>query len=212
MVFDSYRSLGLAAPHASYSGGAQTPVPSCWSCLVMLERGAVVCPFCGADQTRPVPMVDLDLRPPITATRIAQEYRYLIAVILVLAISLAGILWRNFREPNISPASQAAGVAAKSLNELREALTAYALASRGTYPSTLKSLGDRASLPMEAAVSAGYRIEYSPTAPSGEAVFRGFVILARPEKSDFLNLRVDESGLVRATEKNRPATEQDPPY
>lgn len=178
----------------------------------MLERGATVCLFCGADQTRPVPMVDPDLRPPITAARVTQEYKYLIIVTLVFAVSVAGILWRNFREPDISPASQAAGVAARSLTELREALTAYALATRGTYPTTLKSLGDRASLPIEAAVSASYRLEYSPTPSQGEAVFRGFVILARPEKSDFLNLRVDESGLVRATKKNRAATEQDPPF
>jgi hypothetical protein len=178
----------------------------------MVERGAAVCPFCGADQTRPVPMADPDLRPPITPARIIQEYKYLIIVMLVLAVSVAGILWRNFREPDITPASQAAGAAAKSLTELREALTAYALATRGAYPTTLKSLGERASLPMEAALSAGYRIEYSPTSSPGEAVFRGFVILARPEKNDFLNLRVDESGLVRATKKNRPATEQDPPF
>ena len=211
-MFDSYRSLGLTAPHASYSGDTETLEPSCWSCLVMLERGATVCPFCSADQTRPVPMVDRDLRPPITATRIVKEYKYLIIVILALAISLAGIFWRHFREPNITPVSQAAGVAAKSLTELREALTAYALATRGTYPTTLKPLGERASLPVEAAVSAGYRLEYRPTSSPGEAVFRGFVILARPEKSDFLNLRVDESGLIRATKKNRPATEQDPPF
>ena len=171
-----------------------------------------MCPFCGADQTRPVSMVDADLRPPITAARMILEYKYICIVIVILAVSVAGILWRNFREPDISPASQAAGVAAKSLTELREALTAYALAARGTYPTTLKSLGDRANLPMEAAVSAGYRLEYSPTSSPGESVFRGFVILARPEKSDFLNLRVDESGLVRATKKNRPATEQDPPF
>jgi hypothetical protein len=211
MVFDSYRSLGLTSSHVSYSGDAQTPEPSCWSCLVMLERGATACPFCGADQTRPVQMVDPDLRPPITAKRIVQEYKYLIIVILILAVSVAGILWRNFREPDIIPAWQAAGVAAKSLTELRVALVAYALATRGTYPTTLKSLGDRANFPMEAARSAGYRLEYSPTASPSEAVVRGFVILARPEKSDFLNLRVDESGLVRATKKNRPATEQDPP-
>lgn len=65
---------------------------------------------------------------------------------------------------------------------------------------------------MEAAMSAGYRLEYSPTLSPGDAVFSGFVILARPEKSDFLNLRVDESGLVRATKKNRLATEQDPAF
>jgi hypothetical protein len=171
-----------------------------------------VCPLCGADQTRPVQVVDPNLQPPITAARLFHEWKIVIVVIVVFLGSLGGILWHNFGERGVSPASQAAGVAAKSLREIREALSAYAISTKDTYPEALNSLGDRASLPLQTALTAGYRIEYSPKSSSSESVFRGFVILARPEKSGFLNLRIDESGVVRATEENRPATLQDLPF
>jgi hypothetical protein len=100
----------------------------------------------------------------------------------------------------------------KSLRELREALSAYVITKRETYPATLDPLGERASLPLQAAMTAGYRLEYSPKASPSEAGSRGFVILARAEKSGFLNLPIDESGVVRATGDNRPATAQDSPY
>jgi hypothetical protein len=185
---------------------------SCWSCLVILEKGASVCPLCGADQTRPVQVVDPNLQPPITAARLFHEWKIVIVVIGVFLGSLGGIVWHNFGEGSISPAAQAAGVTAKSLMELREALSAYAISTKDAYPTSLNSLGDRASLPLETTRTAGYRLEYSPKSSSSEGVPRGFVILARPEKSGFLNLCIDESGVVRATEDNRPATLQDPPF
>ena len=194
-----------------YFGDAQRNMSSCWSCLVILEQGATVCPLCGADQTRPVPVVDPHLQPPVTATRVFQEWKIVIAIVLVFALSMGGILWRSFGEAGIAPALQSAGVAAKSLRELREALSVYALSTKDTYPPNLNTVSSRVSSPLQAAVTAGYRIEYNPKSSSSETVFRGFVILARPERSGFLNLRIDESGVVRATEENRPATAQDPP-
>jgi hypothetical protein len=187
-------------------------MPSCWSCLVMLEQGAKVCPLCGADQTRPVQIVNPHSPPPVTAKGLFQEWKIVIVVIVVFAASMGGMLWHNFGEVSIGPAAQAAGVTAKSLRELREALSAYVISKKVTYPATLNPLGERASLPLQAAMTAGYRLEYSAKTSPGEADSRGFVILARPEKSGFLNLRIDESGVVRATEDNRPATSQDSPY
>jgi hypothetical protein len=187
-------------------------MPSCWSCLVMLEQGAKVCPLCGADQTRPVQIVNPNLTPPVTAKGLFQEWKLVIVVISVFAVSMGGLLWHNFGEPSISPAAQAAGVTSKSLRELREALSAYVISKNESYPATLNPLGERASLPVQAAMIAGYRLEYSPKTSPSEVGSRGFVILARPEKSGFLNLRIDESGVVRATEDNRPATAQDSPY
>ena len=186
-------------------------MPSCWSCLVILEQGATVCPLCGADQTRPVPVVDPHLQPPVTAKRLFQEWKIVIAILVVFASSMGGILWHNFGEAGIPPAIQSAGVTAKSLREFREVLSAYALSTKDTYPPNLNVLGSRLSLPLQAAVAAGYQLEYHPKSSSNETVFRGFVILARPERNGFLNLRIDESGVVRATEENRPATAQDPP-
>jgi len=185
---------------------------SCWSCLVILEQGEAVCPFCGADQTRPLQFVDPALQPLATPERVVQKWKLVILVIVAFVGSLGGILWHHFGDVRISPASQAAGVTAKSLRELREALSSYALITKDTYPATLNALGERASLPLQTALTTGYRLEYIPESFPGEAVFRGFVILARPETAGFLNLRIDESGVVRATEENRPATAWDPQY
>jgi hypothetical protein len=193
-------------------GAAHTRMSSCWSCWVILEKGTTVCPTCGADQTRPVHFVDPNLQPVVAQTHVVQKWKIVIAIIVVFIGSLGGILWHDFGEVRISPASQAARVAAKSLRELREALSTYALSTKDTYPATLNAVGDRASLPLQAALIAGYRLEYIPKSSSGEAASRGFVILARPETNGFLNLCVDESGVVRATDENRQATVWDSPY
>ena len=185
---------------------------SCWSCLVILEQDAKVCSFCGADQTHPVKFVDPAFQTLVSPTRVVQKWKLVIVVIVVFVGSLGGILWYYFGEVSISPVSQAARVTAKSLRELREALSSYALITKDTYPATLNALGDRASLPLQTALIAGYKFEYIPTSSPSESVFRRFVILARPETTGFLNLRIDESGVVRATEENRPATAWDPTY
>jgi hypothetical protein len=178
----------------------------------MLEQGAKVCPFCGADQSRPVQIVDPHLPLPVTAKSLYQAWKLVIVVIVVFAGSMGGMLWHNFGEASISPAAQAARVTSKSLRELREALSAYVISRKETYPATLNPLGERVSLPLQAAMTAGYKLEYSPKTSPNEAGSLGFVIIARPEKSGFLNLRIDESGVVRATEDSRPATARDLPY
>jgi hypothetical protein len=217
--FERNKSLPLLSglpPHRVRIGRtselARRRMSSCWSCWVILEHGVTVCPTCGADQTRPVQFVDPNLQPAVTPTRVVQKWKLVIVIIVVFAGSLGGILWHSFAEVRISPASQAAEATARSLRNLREALSTYALSTKDTYPTTLIALGDRASLPLQTALIAGYRLEYIPKSASIKDVTRGFVILARPEIIGYLNLRIDESGIVRATQENRPATVWDPPY
>jgi RNA polymerase subunit RPABC4/transcription elongation factor Spt4 len=187
-------------------------MPSCWSCTVLIEQGATVCPFCGADQTRPVQIVDPQTPQSLSGASFLREWGIVIIIIVVAVASLSGIYWHNFGEPSVSQAAQAERAAAKSLRDLREILSVYALSAKDAYPTTLNSLGDRVSSPMQTALSMGYRLEYSPKPSSNYAAPRGFVILARPEKSNYANLCVDESGVVHATQENRPATVQDPSF
>ena len=141
-----------------------------------------------------------------------QKWKIGIIVAAVFAVSLGGIVGHYFGKASALPSSQAAVVAAKSLRQVREALSAYVISNKDGYPRTLNVVGDKASPPLYAALTAGYRLDYSSKSSSSDGVSQGFVILARPEKSGFPNLRIDESGVVRATEENRPATVQDPPY
>ena len=185
---------------------------SCWSCLVILEQGVTVCPLCGADQSRPVAIVNPDAPQPLTPKSFFEHWGMVIVTIVVFAGTMTGLLWHNLVGPSISPASQAAGVAAKSLRDLREALSTYTISTKDSYPPNLNPLGDRMSLPMQAALSVGYRLEYSLRPSTGEGAPRGFVILARPEKTDCPNLYIDESGVVRATQENHSASAKDSPF
>ena len=188
-------------------------MPTCWSCLVIIEQQDVtVCPLCGADQKHPIEIIGPDSRQPPTWASVLQDWGIVIVVIIVGVGTIAGMLWYNFGERSVSPAVQAAGVAARSLRDLREALSTYALSMKDMYPTALDSLGDRASLPTQAALSAGYKLQYHPNPSSSDGAPRGFVILARTEKSDYMSLCIDESGVVRATQEDRPATARDPPF
>lgn len=134
-----------------------------------------------------------------------------IVVILSAVLCLGGILWFNLGGHTISPALEAAETAAKSLRDVREVLSTYALSATNSYPPALDPFADHLSQAMHTASSAGYKLTYSPRSSSRDGSFSGFVLLARPGKSSYLNLYVDESGVVRATAENRPATRFDPP-
>lgn len=185
---------------------------SCWSCLVILEPGVTVCPLCGADQSRPVAIVNPDAPQPVTAKSFLQHWGMVIVTVVVFAGTMTGILWHNLAGPSISPSTQAAEVAAKSLRDLREALSTYVISTKDSYPSNLNPLGDRVGSPMQSALSAGYRLEYTQKPPATEGAPRGFVILARPEKIDCPSLYIDESGVVRASQENHSASAKDPPF
>lgn len=177
----------------------------------MIDQGAQVCPLCGADQTSLLEAAPLDSPQASAPTTSLREFAIFIAVSLIAIFCLAGILWFNFGGHTISQTVEAAQTAAKSLRDLREALSTYALSAKDSYPPALDSLGDRLSRAAQTASSAGYKLTYIPRSSSSDGIFRGFVLLARPEKSSYLNLYIDESGVVRATAENRPANSFDPP-
>ena len=186
-------------------------MPSCWSCTVIVEKGAMVCPLCGADQSQPVKIVDPTSPQPLTWDSFLHSSGMAVLTVVVFTAVLAGMLWFNFGEESITPAAQATEVTAKSLRDLREILSTYALSGKGSYPETLNMLGDRATVAMQATSSVGYKLEYSVKPSSGDGGPRGFVILARPDKVEYLNLFIDESGVVRATQESQSATVKDPP-
>jgi hypothetical protein len=115
--------------------------------LVILEQGTQVRPTCGADQTRPVAYTNPNLPQP----RTLRDWGKAISMIVVGIGIMAGILWHNLGTQGVSRAVEAAGVAAKSMRDLRAALSDYALSAKDAYPTSLQALGDRASQPTQAA-------------------------------------------------------------
>lgn len=192
----------------SPEGICSSEMSSCWSCLVILEQGAQVCPICGADQTRPVPYTNPDLPQPHTL----RDWGVAISIIVVAIGIMAGIFWQNFGTQSVSPDVEAATTAVRSLRNLREALSSYALSAKDTYPASLEALGDRASPPIQAAQSAGYDLQYNAGRPSSDGAVHSFVILAQPKNGDYPRLYIDDSGIVRATREHHAATAEDPPF
>ena len=191
---------------------------SCVSCLVIIDQDAKVCPFCGFDQARPVESVVPEPRPVESVVLEPQKPRELPFVVprwalmtMAVVCSVGILFWYALREPGLDRALQPEAIARKTLHDIRSAMLEYALASGDKYPSTLESLGDPVVRFVEAARNAGYEVSYTPQPSKTDGAIRGFVLLARTEKADSRNFYLDESGKMRATSENRPATIQDPP-
>ena len=191
---------------------------SCVSCLVIIDQDAKVCPFCGFDQARPVESVVPEPRPVEIVVLEPEKPREWASVVppwaiatLAIVCSVGILLWYTLREPGLDRALQPEVIARKSILDIRSAMLEYALASGDKYPPTLESLGDPAARLVEAARNVGYEVSYTPQPSKTDGAIRSFVLLARTEKADGRNFYVDESGKMRATAENRPATIQDPP-
>jgi hypothetical protein len=176
---------------------------ACWSCLAINEQGTQICSLCGADQTHPVPIAATTPR----GAR-AQDWWSVMLVILAGIGCLSGILWHNLGAPTPDAHSAMAEVIAQSLRGVRDELSNYML-SHATYPISLESMNDQVDNLLKSAERADYKIFYVPNPASHNGPL-GFEIIARPNRSDYINLYVDESGIVRTTRENRPATKQDP--
>jgi len=105
--------------------------------------------------------------------------------------------------------SQAETQAIASLREIGRQLAAYAEASGGQYPASLETLGEKERPPAQEAKREGYNLSY--TAGETQGRITHFALLAQPERYGFRSFYLDETGVLRATRENRPATSDDPP-
>lgn len=185
---------------------------TCRGCERPINQATEICPYCGTDLTVPVEEPAADARP---------KKKPILAAVLrwgVLLAAMWAFLWFVLpeRRGDHTQAAEAAAIAA--LREISQALEVYAEASGG-YPSSLEPLGDRARRPAQQAQSQGYRLLYTPEpaaaeGPGGPArrggLAQGFTLQARAGHYGYRNFYVDETGILRATSENRPATAQDP--
>jgi hypothetical protein len=172
--------------------GLPSKAASCWSCMALNEQATSVCALCGADQTRPAAYVDPIAEAPGPVKNLWEP----ILVVVVGILCLGGIIFHTFSIPEPSLAVRHAQIAAKSLRDIREILSASALRG-GQYPEKLESQDDRTGPPTQAALGAGYRLQYRHRA-GGAGTAEGFVIVAISQESTELNLYIDESGIVHS--------------
>ncbi len=182
-------------------------VYTCRECEREINQGAEVCPYCGADLT-PAP------EDPAQPQKKTPLYKTVLRYAVLLA-AMWGFLWYVLPERRGQEAAAIAELrAVEALRRTRDVLAAYAAAQGGVFPKQLESLpGESFAQVREAAQTAqreGYRLEYA-AAESADGEPRHFVLLARPGNYSYRNFFLDETGVIRGTKENRPATAQDTP-
>ncbi|MFY9529061.1 MAG: hypothetical protein WBC04_04030 [Candidatus Acidiferrales bacterium] len=174
----------------------------CRECDKPINQASEICPYCGADLTA---------APPDETTK--PKKRSLVKVIFYWGIvigSLWAIVWFALPLRFVNPSAQAESRALEAMSNLRAALHSYA-AAEGGYPASLEALGEPARTAAQWAQSAGFELQYAPAQADSEGRVKNYTLLARPGNYGFRNFFSDESGVIRATHENRPATAQDPP-
>jgi hypothetical protein len=181
---------------------------TCRECERELNQATEVCPYCGTDLSSEA--LGEDTAPKKT------KWISLIVRYGILLGAIWGFLWYVLPERRGGEATaQAEERAIRVMHEAGASLSAYADAQGGGFPPSLDALsgepGERLKRAAQEALAEGYQLEYvlRPTDASGFP--KQFTLLARPRNWGYRNFYLDETGVLRATRENRPATAQDPP-
>jgi len=180
---------------------------ACRECEREVNQATEICPYCGADLTEAgLPPTG---EPQKKRSRASILLRWGVLLALMTA-AIWGFLWYILPQRAGDPAARAEARAVEALSDLRGALAGYAAAQGGSYPASLEILGDRARGPAQKALSEGYQLQYIPGPPGSDALVHNYVLLVRAGNYGYRNFYTDETGVIRATRENRPATPQDP--
>lgn len=180
---------------------------TCRECENVINQASEICPYCGADLTAPA----CEGAEPAAKTALRSVILRWTILIAVLIAAMWSFVWFVMPEPGRDRALRAETSAIEALRDLRGALAGYAAAQGGVYPASLEALGDRARLPAQSAQREGYQMLYTPGPAGPDGRVHTYALLARAGNFGFRNFYVDETGVIRATRENRPATAQDPP-
>ncbi len=176
---------------------------TCPECNRPINQASEMCPYCGAELVAP--------RGATTGpARNKRALAKVLAVSLVLVAGLWAVIWYVLpRRPGNSP-TQAEASAVESLRALGASLGTYAR-NEGGYPASLEQLGDVALRAAGQAQANGYRLVYSPGAYERDGNIHSFTLVAEPGFYGYRSFYLDQTGVVRATRENRPATAHDQP-
>ena len=182
---------------------------TCRECEKPINQASEVCPYCGADLTIPA---EAEEAPQTPAARRRALFRRLVLWGVLIA-GVWGFLWYVLPERPGDAAAEAEGRAVEALRVVGKALAAHqAAASR--LPETLEGLSGanlaEARAAAQRALAMGYRLEYTP-GPLENGAVRTYTLLARPSHFGYRNFWMSESGSIRWTRENRPATAEDEP-
>jgi len=182
---------------------------TCRECEKPINQASEVCPYCGADLTIPVEAAEAPPTP--AARRKALIRRWVLWGIIVAGIW--GFLWYVLPQRPGDAVGEAERRAVEALQLVSKALREHQAAA-GKFPATLEGLAgasfEAAREAAQRAQAMGYRLEYA-AGPEKNGAVRTYVLLARPNNFGYRNFWMNESGNIRWTRENRPATGQDEP-
>lgn len=181
---------------------------TCRECENEINQATELCPHCGADLTESIPGLG-DPKPKPGLGKILLRWGILLGVLLA---AIWSFLWFVVPERQGNPTAQAEARAAASLGDIRAALSDFASAQGGAYPEHFESVGERVRLAAQVAQSVNYQVQYTPGPADPNGAIRTFTLQARAGNYGFRNFFTDDTGVLRATRENRPATSADPPY
>jgi hypothetical protein len=175
----------------------------CPNCQRPINSASAVCPYCGADQTEP-------------GSELASQHakkRRSPKLIIGFAIVIAGIwaiIWfaLPLRFENPRPAAELSAL--NAVRSIEQQLATYENGA-SAFPTSLEALGEPARQAAQSAMSGGYSIRYSPDQPDANGNPHAYSLVAVPRNYGYESFYVDQSGVIRVTRDNRPATLQDPP-
>ena len=175
---------------------------TCPACDQPINQATEVCPYCGTN-IAPVP----------PAKRREQQRKGLLITMiggLVLVGGIWAIIWIVLPKPNVAPPAVAEAGAIAALREAAAVVNSYAR-REGGYPNTIEQVSSRASAAFASARNQGYYLIYQAGSPGSDGSIHSFELLARPDYYGYRNFYIDQTGVIRATSENRPATVHDPP-
>ncbi len=175
---------------------------SCPECDQPINQASEVCPYCGADLTATSP--ETEGAPPRK-----RSVTKIVVLWSVVLLSLVLISWLALPWHLGGTKSEAEAHALAAITELQQALASYQ-ASERAFPSSLEPLGTAARDASQKAESGRYTLQYTPGKPDSDGRITSYTLTARAGNYGYVNLFVEESGLIHATRENRPASAQDP--
>ena len=173
----------------------------CQHCDQPINSASEVCPYCGANQSETAPGGAPTPGKKRSATKLAVG-------IAIVVFGIWAIIWfaLPLRFENPRPAAEKAALT--SLRELQKELGVYQNGA-GSFPDSLETLGQPATEAAQEAMSGGYSLRYTPGQLDADGNAHAYALVALPRNYGYRSFYTDQTGVIRATRDNRPATPQD---
>ena len=173
----------------------------CRNCAQPINSASEVCPYCGADQNEAEPGAAPQFAKKRSATKLAVG-------IGIVVLGIWGIIWFALPLRFENPRPTAEKAALISLRVLQKELGVYQNGA-GSFPDSLETLGQPATSAAQEAMSGGYSLRYTPGQLDSDGNAHAYALVALPRNYGYRSFYTDQTGVIRATRDNRPATPQD---